>query len=107
MADQVDSIGLAEALEALRAELVVAKTQAEDSEVHFPIETLTVELKVGVTRTTEGNVGLRVPLVGAELGGAVGNDRETVQTVTVVLGAPVDREGRPIKVASSAIQRKG
>jgi hypothetical protein len=106
MAEQPDGIGLAEALEALRAELASAQAEAAGKDVQFPVETLTVELKVGVTKTKDGKVGFRVPMVGAELGGSVGYDRETVQTVTLVLGAPVDREGRPRKVARSSEQRK-
>src|SRR4051812_9142947 len=46
--EQPDGIGLAEALEQLRAELAAAHTKAADSNVQFPIETLTVELKVAV-----------------------------------------------------------
>lgn len=99
LAGQPDGLGLADALEELRAELAAAQTEAASRDIQFPIETLTVELKVGVTRSKEGKAGFRVPLVGAELGGTAGSDSETLQTVTIVLGAPVDREGRPVKIA--------
>jgi Trypsin-co-occurring domain 2 len=71
------------------------------------IETLTVELRVGVTRSAEGRAGFKVPFVGADFGGSAGYDRETTQTMTVVLGSPVDREGRPVKVAKATDEVRG
>lgn len=106
MVAQPDGIGLSEALEMLRTELAAAQVEAAGKDVQFPIETLTVELKVGVTRSKEGNAGFTVPFIGAELGGSAGRDQETVQTVTLVLGAPVDREGRLVKVSSSTDEQK-
>jgi Trypsin-co-occurring domain 2 len=106
MVEEVDGIGLADALESLRSELASAHTKAAGTDIQFPIETLTVELKVGVTRSAEGKAGFRVPFVGAELGGSAGYDRETLQTVTLVMGTPVDREGRPVKVAQASEERK-
>ena len=107
MEEQQEGIGLADAIEALRAELERAQLKAAEGDVQFPIERLTVELKVGVTSVKGGKAGFRVPFVGAELGGSVGFDRETLQTVTLVLGAPVDRAGNPIKVASADDELKG
>jgi hypothetical protein len=104
---QIDGVGLDEALEALREELASAAAIAADKDIQFPVETVTVELKVGVTKSKDGRAGLRVPLIGAELGGSVGGDRETVQTVTLVLSAPVDQEGRPVRVAKASSNRKG
>ena len=107
MADETDSIGLATVLEDLRMELVSAQAEAAGTSVQFPIERLTVELKVAVTRTKEGRAGFRVPYVGVELRGSTGIDHETLQTITVVLGAPVDASGNPVKVISTSDQRKG
>ena len=107
MAEQPDGIGLAEALEQLRAELAAAQKAAAESNVQFPIETLTVELKVAVMRTKDGKAGFRVPFVGAEIGGSAGVDRERLQTVTLVLGAPVDRQGQPVKVTRASSEPKG
>jgi Trypsin-co-occurring domain 2 len=106
MPDEAHGIGLADALESLREELESAQAKAAEANVQFPIETLTVELKVGVTWSAEGKAGFRVPFIGAELGGGTGYDRETLQTVTLVLGAPVDRDGRPVRVAQASKQRK-
>jgi hypothetical protein len=109
MADNLDEkgIGLADALELLRRDLAAAQAKAAGTDVQFPIETLTVELKVGVTRSAGGKAGLTVPFIGAELGGSAGYDRETVQTVTLVLSSPVDREGQPVKVAKATDAVKG
>jgi hypothetical protein len=93
-----DGIGLSDALALLRRELAEARVQAAETDLRFPIRTLTVELKVVATRSKEGKAGFKVPLVNAELGGSVGIDRELVQTVTLVLGPPVDDEERPVKV---------
>ena len=106
MAEKPDGIGLADALESLHAELSSAELKAAGMDIQFPIETLTVELKVGVTWTAEGKAGFRVPLLGAELGGSAGYDRETLQTVTLVMGTPLDRDGRPVRVAQASQQRK-
>ena len=102
MDGEPEGIGLDEALEALRAELASARAKAAGTDLQFPIETLTIEFKVGVTRSKEGRAGFHVPLVEAELGGSVGVNRQTLQTVTLVLGAPVDQNGNPVKVASTS-----
>jgi hypothetical protein len=106
MNEEPERVGLDDALEALRAELASARDKAAQTDVQFPIQTLTVELKVGVTKKKGGKAGFSVPLIGAELGGSVGADRETLQTVTLVLGAPVNRDGIPLKVVASTDERK-
>lgn len=100
-----EGIGLADAISALQAELVLAQAQAAEHEIQFPIETLTVELKVGVTKSADGRAGFKVPLIGAELGGSAGMDRESTQTITLHLGRPVDRAGRPVKIAEHSHER--
>ena len=60
-----DGIGLSEALEVLRGELAAAQAQAAGKDVQFPIETLTVELKVGLTKSKEGKAGFTVPFIDA------------------------------------------
>ena len=107
MEGEFPGIGLDDALEALRADLASARLKAAGTDLQFPIETLSVELKVGVTRSKERKAGFHVPLVEVKLGGSVGVDRQTLQTVTLVLGPPVDKDGSPVKVASASDQRKG
>jgi Trypsin-co-occurring domain 2 len=93
-----EGIGLAEAIEELRSELRLAHDNAAGQDVQFPIQTVTVQLQAGVTKSKEGKAGFTVPVVGAELGGSMGFNRETTQTITLVLGPPVDRHGRSVKV---------
>ena len=57
MVTETEGVGLSDALEALRAELASAREKAADNDVQFPIETLTVELRVAVTRSADGNDG--------------------------------------------------
>ncbi len=95
-------IGLADAIEILRAELLRTHAAPGASKLRFPVESLTIELKVAATRSAEGKAGIRVPFVNAELGGSTEWERDTMQTVTVTFGPPVDEAGSPVKVSSSS-----
>lgn len=99
-------IGLATAVAILRSELLEARAAGADADIQLPVESMTVALQVAATRTADGKAGFRVPFVNAELGGSAGWQRETMQTVTVVFGAPVDRAGNPVKVARPSTERK-
>ena len=99
-------VGLAEVLEGLRADLAQARELAAGQGVQFPVQSVTVELKVGVTTTVDGKAGFRVPVLGAELGGGAGRTGESVQTITLMLGQPVDQNGNPVKVASTSDELK-
>jgi len=59
------------------------------------------------TTTAGGKAGFKVPVVNLEIGGEASRQWQHTHTVTVVLGAPVDRTGVPVKVAqdSSSIKR--
>jgi hypothetical protein len=108
MEDEVEQgIGLADAIGLLRGELVKARRAGADQDVHFPVDSLTVELKVAATRSADGKAGFCVPIVNVEFGGSAGWQRETMQTVTVVFGPPVDRDGNPVKVAAASDEVKG
>ncbi len=100
-------IGLAEAIDMLRADLLRARAAGARSEIQLPVESMTVELKVAATRSADGKAGFKVPFVNLELGGAVGWQHETLQTVTVVFGAPLDSAGNPVKVAEASDELKG
>jgi hypothetical protein len=103
----VPNLGLSEAIELLRDELLRARAAAAGSEIQLPVESMTVQLQVAATRTRDGKAGFSVPIVNVELGGSAGWQRETMQTVTIVFGGPVDRKGNPVKVAQSSTERKG
>jgi len=100
-------IGLADAIEMLRGELLRARTAAAGSEIQFPVTMMTVELQVVATRSADGKAGFTVPIVNIGLGGSVGLQHETMQTVTVAFGSPVDHEGNPVKLAASSDELKG
>lgn len=102
-----DGLGLADAIGLLRDELLAAQAAGAGSDIQLPIESMTVELKVTATRSVDGKAGFRVPIVDLELGGGAGRERGSEQTVTVVFGGPVDRDGHPVKVAQESARRKG
>lgn len=98
----VSGLGLSEAIGLLRDELLRARIAGAASPIQLPVESMTVELSVTATRTADGKAGFTVPLMGVQLGGSGSRERGSEQKVTVVFGAPVDRNGNPIKVASTS-----
>ena len=102
-----NGLGLADAIGLLRDELLEAQATGAGSEIQLPVESMTVVLKVTATRSVDGKAGFKVPIVELEVGGGVGRERGSEQTVTVVFGGPVDRDGRPVKVAQESTRRKG
>jgi hypothetical protein len=76
MADRrsVEGLGLAEAIAALRDDLLQARAAGATSDIQLPVESMTVELTVTATRSREGKAGFKVPIVEVELGG--GRSRE-------------------------------
>jgi hypothetical protein len=110
MADQVsgsvDGLGLAEAIAALRDDLLKARAAGASSEIQLPVESMTVVLTVTATREGNLKAGFKVPFVPVEAGGGGSRGRGTGQTVTVVFGGPVDREGKPVKVVQATNEFK-
>jgi hypothetical protein len=100
-------IELADAIGLLRRELLKARHAGAGHDVQFPIDSMTVELKLAATRSTDGKAGFSVPIVNLEVGGSTGWQRESMQTVTVVFGPPVDLNGNPVKVAKPSNEIKG
>jgi Trypsin-co-occurring domain 2 len=103
----VEGLGLAEAIEALRDDLLQARAAGATSDIQLPVESMTVELTVTATREANAKAGFKVPFVPVELGGGGSRERGTGQKVTVVFGGPVDRDGRPVKVAQATDELKG
>lgn len=103
----VEGLGLAEAIEVLREEVLRARAAGADAAVQLPVESITVELTVTASRSVNGKAGFKVPFVEVDLGGGAGRAHGVEQRVTVVFGAPVDRQGRPVKVARTEDQVKG
>lgn len=101
-AGSADGLGLADAIGLLRDELLKARAAGGVSDIQLPVESMTVQLMVTVTRSRDGRAGFKVPIVDVEVGGGAGWQRGSGQTVTVVFGGPVDRDGAPVKVASAS-----
>jgi hypothetical protein len=101
-----DGLGLADAIGLLRDALLQAQAAGAGSEIQLPVKSMTVELKVTATRSADGKAGFKVPIVELELGGSGSREHGSEQTVTVVFDGPVDRAGRPVKVAQESAQRK-
>jgi hypothetical protein len=106
-AGSADGIGLADAIGMLREELLRARATGAGSDIQLPVESMTVVLTVEATRSLEGKAGFKVPVVELELGGGGSRERSSGQTVTVVFSQPVDRDGRPVKVARASDELKG
>jgi Trypsin-co-occurring domain 2 len=68
--DSVDGLGLAEAIEALRDDLLKARAAGATSEIQLPVDSMTVELTVTATREANLKAGFKVPFVPVEAGGA-------------------------------------
>jgi Trypsin-co-occurring domain 2 len=102
-----DGLGLADAIALLRDELLEAQAAGVGSDIQLPVESMTVQLTVTATKSKDGKAGFKVPIVELELGGGAGQERGSEQTVTVVFGSPVDRDGRPVKVAQESAHQKG
>lgn len=98
-----EKIGLKETLDALRLELAAAAKEAQEQEIQFPISSIQLEFQVGVTKDMEAKGGVKFWVL--ELGASGSYANESVQKVTLNLEAPVDAEGRPLKV-SRRLQHK-
>jgi Trypsin-co-occurring domain 2 len=99
----VQQLELADTVEALRAELARAAAAGTDAEFQFPVAGAQLEFHVAVTKSGEGKAGVKFWVV--ELGGAGSYAREEIQKVTVTLGAPVDRNGDPVKIYRGYAQK--
>jgi hypothetical protein len=99
---QASGLELSEAIRLLRDELLRARAAGAESDIQLPVESMTVELSVTATRSADGRAGFTVPVVGVQLGGGASRERGSEQKVTVTFGAPVDRDGKQVKVASAA-----
>ncbi len=92
----MERLGLAETVEALRAELAQAAAAGARADFQFPVSGVQLEFHVGVTKAGEAKAGVKFWVV--ELGGGGSYAREEIQTVTVTLGSPVDRNGEAVKI---------
>jgi hypothetical protein len=78
-------IGLVEAIASLREELAEAVEEGKNQDIQFPVGQINLEFQVGVTRDVRGGGKLRFWIL--ELGVDAGYTAQTVQKVTISLGA--------------------
>jgi hypothetical protein len=102
---EMAEIGLEEAVAELRNELTQAMADAEGAAVRFPVKEITLQFQVGVTKTVGGQGGIKFWVL--ELGSSGQYANQTVHTITVVLGSPVDADGKPIKIQQQSHLRPG
>jgi hypothetical protein len=94
-------IPLAEAVRALRRELVEAVRQAEGEEIKFALGPVELELQVEVSSNTEGEAGIAFWLVA--IGGRASRTDTATHTIRLNL-APVTVTG-PIEIRSHVEER--
>lgn len=105
--ERVEGIGLSEAIEQIRGDLLAARASGETADIRLPVASVTVELQVVATKEHGGTAGFKVPLVEVGLGGSASRGWERTSTVTVVFGAPVDRAGNPVQVTEGSDKPMG
>ncbi|WP_132118002.1 trypco2 family protein [Actinocrispum wychmicini] len=98
-------IGLVEAIEQVRAELVDAVAAGRGADIQFPVGQVTLQFQVGLTRSDDTDGKLKLWIL--ELGSAEKYAEQSVQTISVVLEPPVDAQGRPITVSAESADLPG
>lgn len=91
-------IGLAEAIDQIKAGLASAQAKPAVEGIWLPVKSVTVELKVVATRSADAKAGFKVPLIDLELGGSGALSQEHTHTITLVFDAPIDKHRNPIQV---------
>ncbi|MET7921807.1 trypco2 family protein [Streptomyces avermitilis] len=98
-------VGLAEAVEALRQELLQAWSSSERARLRFRPSPVELTMQVAVTKAGGGNAKAKWWLV--ELGGDASRSSVTTQTLKLTLD-PVgyDAQGNPVEILVSDIERE-
>ena len=94
---EVERIGLADSIQALRAELSEAMLKAEGDAIQFPVGEVHLQFQVGVTKDAKAKGGARFWIV--ELGAEAGYAAESIQHISLTLEPPVDAVGERVLVA--------
>jgi len=100
--DDVDGLGLAEAIMQIKAGLAAAQTADAPGGIRLPMESVTVELKVIAAKEGNAKAGFKVPVIDLELSGGGTMSREQTHTITVVFGLPKGPNGQPISIDKSS-----
>ncbi|MFE6745291.1 trypco2 family protein [Kitasatospora purpeofusca] len=92
-------IGLAQAIEQLKTELQQAVT-ANTNGIQFPVKGVEIELQVGITEEIGGKGGIKLHVL--TLGASGSYAKESVQTIKLSLGTPVNANGTPVWVSQQS-----
>ena len=103
--ETVSELGLADAIDVVRAELKEAQRRGAESEVHFTMGKIELEFAVDVRREKGGGISVTVLNV-LSLGAKADRSTTEASRVKVVLNT-VDVNGVPFEVASAAMGRPG
>ena len=98
-----EDLGLAEAIEAVRAELRRAQDVGRDSDVRFTVGGVELEFAVDAKRTAGGEASIKVLSV-LSLGGKGEVAKGETSRVKVTL-SPIGVNGKPFEVASVSRSR--
>lgn len=94
-------VPLAQAIAALRSELMTAWTDAQDKSLRFKVAAVEVTLEVAVTWTGKGAAGIKWWLL--EAGGEVGREKAVTQTIKLTLDpVTLDKDGNVVNVVIDA-----
>jgi len=88
--------GLADAVKALRAELITAMEAGKNEPVKFEVETVTMEFQVEATADAKAKGGVRFWVVELSASGGVG--RSATHKVTLEM-KPKTREGKNLPIS--------
>ncbi|WP_020525202.1 trypco2 family protein [Catelliglobosispora koreensis] len=88
-----DGLELAEAIDAIRRELLTAQRRGQGSEMPFELGPVELEFSVTVSRERSAEAALKVWVV--EAGGSLGRTVESAHRVSLVL-KPKNGEGGPV-----------
>lgn len=92
----MDRIGLADTVQALRAELSEAAALASGQDIQFPVSGVELEFHVGVTKDADAKAALKFWVLELAAGGNYA--LESVQRVKITLDPPVDANGQRVLV---------
>jgi Trypsin-co-occurring domain 2 len=91
-------VGLAEAVRAIRDELILAQVQAPHQGVRFELGPIEMEFAVTLSRGADGKAGVQIGVVTLGVGGSVSS--ESVHRVKFVLNPKDAETGDPLEIAS-------
>ncbi|CCH76205.1 conserved hypothetical protein [Nostocoides japonicum T1-X7] len=94
-------IQLADAIANLRSELESAAVGGADSPVRFDLGPVSISFTVEVSRTAEGNAGVKFWVVSA--GGSGSRTGSTTHEITLELH-PVTASGDPLRISGRALR---